>query len=103
VQLLLLSATLSNFAVGLPELTTIEPLWWITATTTISSGLLYLDGSGRAKITRHVKDTMTDTMGPSVRAVSDRVGPRVRAVTSRVGAAKNRVKDMLSSHKHKRR
>lgn len=42
---MLLSSTLGNFAFGYPPVVYIEPMWWITATTTIMSGLGYLDGS----------------------------------------------------------
>jgi hypothetical protein len=45
IQFALLSSTLSQFAFGFPSMSYIEPLWWITATTTIMSGLGYLDGS----------------------------------------------------------
>lgn len=86
VQIFLLSATLAHFATGVPSLATIEPLWWITATTTLSSGLLYLDGSGRRKITRHVKE-----------AVNDKVGPRVRAVESKV----KDIKEIISAQSEK--
>mmetsp|Transcript_17117 Transcript_17117/g.38672 ORF Transcript_17117/g.38672 Transcript_17117/m.38672 type:complete len:264 (+) Transcript_17117:66-857(+) len=52
VQFTLLGATLCHFAFGSPSMELVEPLWWITAYTTISSGLLYLGGTGTGKIKR---------------------------------------------------
>lgn len=46
MQFLLLSSTLAQFAFNVPIQAYIEPMWWITATTTIASGVGYLDGSG---------------------------------------------------------
>lgn len=57
VQFLLLIATLSHFTVGLPLLVSIEPLWWITGTTTVLSGVGYLDGSGLKEIVGSKKST----------------------------------------------
>ena len=51
-QFLLLVTSLGNFALDLPLTIFVEPLWWITATTTVGSGISYLDGSGLKKITR---------------------------------------------------
>eukprot|EP00597_Dinobryon_sp_UTEXLB2267_P008996 CAMPEP_0170084762 /NCGR_PEP_ID=MMETSP0019_2-20121128/19854_1 /TAXON_ID=98059 /ORGANISM="Dinobryon sp., Strain UTEXLB2267" /LENGTH=185 /DNA_ID=CAMNT_0010300965 /DNA_START=165 /DNA_END=722 /DNA_ORIENTATION=+ len=54
-QFLLITVTLCNFTCGYPEMTYIEPLWWMTGTTTVVSGLSYLDGSGvrmKKKITK---------------------------------------------------
>jgi len=54
IQFALLSTTLVQFTFDAPSIALIiEPLWWITATTTISSGLLYLNGSGIKKL--HLK------------------------------------------------
>jgi cardiolipin synthase (CMP-forming) len=66
VQFVLLSATLSSFAVGYPTIEQLEPLWWITATTTLASGMMYMDGSGRVTITRTVKEIVVDKVGPTV-------------------------------------
>mmetsp|Transcript_4031 Transcript_4031/g.6246 ORF Transcript_4031/g.6246 Transcript_4031/m.6246 type:complete len:244 (-) Transcript_4031:173-904(-) len=46
IQFMLLSSTLSCFSFGYPTLSTLEPLWYLTAFTTIGSGLQYFDGSG---------------------------------------------------------
>jgi hypothetical protein len=74
VQFVLLSATLAHFAVGMPAaLSALEPLWWITATTTISSGLMYLDGSGRSTITRGVKDKVVDGVTARVKVVEHKM------------------------------
>ena len=87
---MLLSATLCNFAVGLPTLAHMEPLWWITATTTIASGLMYMDGSGRAKI-----------VSKAVRAVvaekAERVTETVKIVGQSVKSVENRVKQVIVS------
>lgn len=48
--------TSANFAFGIPDTSYIEPLWYITAMTTILSGLGYMDGSGLRKIVTKVKD-----------------------------------------------
>ena len=45
-QIAVLALTMGHFAVGAPSMAVIEPLYWITAVTTVSSGLLYLDGTG---------------------------------------------------------
>ena len=44
IQFLLLSVTLSQFCFDSPSLAQIEPLWWLTAVTTIGSGLGYVVG-----------------------------------------------------------
>ena len=46
----MLAATLSNFALDTPSLTLLEPLWWLTAATTLGSGFGYLDGTGFKKL-----------------------------------------------------
>ena len=52
--------TTSNFAFGVPYKLYIEPLWYITATTTIASGLGYIDGSGLKKIIMTGKNGMKE-------------------------------------------
>jgi hypothetical protein len=43
----LIGLTLSHFSLGFPAaIELLEPLWWLTATTTIWSWIGYLDGSG---------------------------------------------------------
>ena len=55
-QFVLLSCTLSHFALGVPMLAShLEPLWWITGTTTVLSGLGYVTGSG----VRRLRGTVT--------------------------------------------
>lgn len=44
VQFLLLSVTLSQFCFDFPLLAHIEPLWWLTAVTTVGSGMGYVVG-----------------------------------------------------------
>jgi cardiolipin synthase len=44
--------TLAHFSFGHPPIYMIEPLWWITGTTTILSGVSYIDGSGIRRIKR---------------------------------------------------
>lgn len=80
MQFVLLSATLSNFAFAWPAVSYLEPLWWITATTTLASGALYLDGSGRSKITRSMKDKV---VGPVVQRVKV-VGERAKLIEQKV-------------------
>ena len=46
LQLVLLTSTMSYFSFGAPSLVYVEPLYWISAVTTITSGVSYLDGSG---------------------------------------------------------
>ncbi len=46
VQFLLVSSTFSHYVFSFPSLAFIEPLWYITAVTSVGSGLGYLDGSG---------------------------------------------------------
>ena len=46
MQFSVLGATLSTYAFSFPGLSILEPLWYISAATTIGSGLGYLDGSG---------------------------------------------------------
>lgn len=50
LQFGLLGLTLSHFAFDVPAMHLIEPMWWITATTTLWSGLGYLDGSGIRRV-----------------------------------------------------
>jgi len=52
VQFVLLASTLSNFAIGAPALPYIEPLWYLTALTTIGSGIGYMDGTGVRRISK---------------------------------------------------
>lgn len=54
-QFVLLSCTLSHFALGSPMLASLEPLWWITGGTTVLSGLGYVTGSG----VRRLRGTVT--------------------------------------------
>ena len=49
-QILLVTCSLGNFALELPLEVIVEPLWWITAVTTVGSGISYLDGSGLRRI-----------------------------------------------------
>jgi len=46
MQFLLLASTLSHFYCNLPSIEVLEPLWWVTGTTTLLSGAGYLTGSG---------------------------------------------------------
>lgn len=50
MQFALLGATLSQFAFGAPSTELLEPLWWVTASTTVWSGLGYIDGSGLRRV-----------------------------------------------------
>lgn len=85
VQFALLSATLGHFTFGVPSLALLDPLWWITATTTISSGLMYLDGSGRKTITRTVKEK-----------VAERVAEPLKIVTKHASVVEQRVKEAMA-------
>jgi len=49
-QFLLITSTLFNFTFSVPDASLIEPLWYITAVTTASSGLGYIGGSGVRRI-----------------------------------------------------
>jgi cardiolipin synthase len=51
-QFLLLASTIGNFGLGIPTISYIEPLWWITAVTTIGSGIGYLDGTGVRRLSK---------------------------------------------------
>lgn len=51
-QFTLVAFTLGNFGLGIPSLEYIEPLWWITAVTTIGSGIGYIDGSGVRRLSK---------------------------------------------------
>ena len=51
-QFLLLASTIGNFGLGFPSISYIEPLWWITAVTTIGSGVGYLDGTGVRRLSK---------------------------------------------------
>jgi cardiolipin synthase len=51
-QILLLTASVGNFALDFPAEILIEPLWYITAVTTVGSGLGYLDGSGIKRVSK---------------------------------------------------
>lgn len=51
-QFLLLASTIGNFGLGIPTLSYIEPLWWITAVTTFGSGIGYLDGTGIRRLSQ---------------------------------------------------
>lgn len=52
LQFILLSMTLSHFYTGtmIPTLDYIQPLWYLTAVTTIGSGVQYLSGRGLNRI-----------------------------------------------------
>ena len=52
LQFILLSMTLSHFYTGamIPTLDYIQPLWYLTALTTIGSGVQYLSGRGLKRI-----------------------------------------------------
>lgn len=80
---MLLSATLSSFAFAWPMISHLEPLWWITATTTLASGALYLDGSGRAKISRSVKEKVVEPVVQGVR----KAGAQARRMERKVKQA----------------
>lgn len=56
-QFLLLTTSLGNFAFDLPSEIFVEPLWWITAVTTMGSGVAYLDGSGLRRIPKSSGET----------------------------------------------
>jgi cardiolipin synthase len=49
-QITLLIVSLGNFALDIPSIDIIEPMWWIISVTTVGSGLGYLDGSGIKRI-----------------------------------------------------
>ena len=100
-----MSATLANFAAGVPSIEQLEPLWWITATTTISSGLMYLDGSGRKKITRTVKDKVDVQVKVVKRRVNDIIVKTKLKVNNRVVKfrTKHHVKDWKDREKMKER
>jgi cardiolipin synthase (CMP-forming) len=52
LQFILLSMTLSHFYTGtmIPTIDYIQPLWYLTAVTTLGSGVQYLNGNGLKKI-----------------------------------------------------
>jgi hypothetical protein len=51
LQFILLGTSLSHFAFELPlSVDTLVPLWYLTGTTTLLSGMQYLDGSGMKSI-----------------------------------------------------
>ncbi|CAM9966271.1 unnamed protein product, partial [Ectocarpus fasciculatus] len=45
-QFSVLIGSLAHFVVGFPSMAYLEPLWYLTAVTTVTSGLGYLNGSG---------------------------------------------------------
>lgn len=49
-QIFLITCCVGNFSLELPLEILVEPMWWITAVTTVGSGLSYLDGSGLKRI-----------------------------------------------------
>lgn len=51
-QFLLLACTLSKFAFAYPTTIALEPLWWITGTTTVGSFVGYLDGSAIKRLAK---------------------------------------------------
>ena len=51
-QFTLVAFTIGNFGLGIPSLAYIEPLWWITAVTTIGSGIGYIDGHGIRRLSK---------------------------------------------------
>ena len=61
----------------------LEPLWWITATTTLTSGLMYLDGSGRRKITRTMNEKVVVPARARVRAQVKRMRQKVKTFMKR--------------------
>lgn len=83
MQFGLLSATLCNFAFDSPSMVQLEPLWWITATTTLTSGLMYLDGSGRRKITRTMNEKVVVPARARVRAQVKRMRQKVKTFMKR--------------------
>ena len=86
-----MSATLSQFAVGVPTVAQLDPLWWITATTTLASGMLYMDGSGRTAISRTVKAAVVERV----------VGvQRMEKVHTQVGRMKNKMKAVITTSGH---
>lgn len=52
IQFLLLSSTLGNFICGYPTIEILQPLWWLTAITTVGSGLGYLNGAGLQRLSK---------------------------------------------------
>ena len=67
-----------NFAVGQPDISFIEPLWYITATTTVASGISYMDGSGlraiskysgKEKISSEIEENRNVLYSPSITSI----------------------------------
>ena len=54
-QIFLITCSVGNFALELPLEIFVEPMWWITAVTTVGSGMSYLDGSGLKRISKSGK------------------------------------------------
>eukprot|EP00607_Mallomonas_marina_P008001 CAMPEP_0182417286 /NCGR_PEP_ID=MMETSP1167-20130531/1718_1 /TAXON_ID=2988 /ORGANISM="Mallomonas Sp, Strain CCMP3275" /LENGTH=215 /DNA_ID=CAMNT_0024590715 /DNA_START=372 /DNA_END=1019 /DNA_ORIENTATION=+ len=52
IQFSLLSATLCHFATDMPDLLYLQPLWYLTAGTTITSGLMYVAGNGLTRMSK---------------------------------------------------
>lgn len=52
LQFGLIVSTLGNFSWGFPLLEHLEPLWWLTGSATIASGLGYLSGSGLKRLSK---------------------------------------------------
>jgi cardiolipin synthase (CMP-forming) len=50
VQFAMIFFSLSHYIFSVPDMTLLEPLWFVTAATTVGSGLGYLDGSGLRKL-----------------------------------------------------
>jgi hypothetical protein len=57
LQFTVLGATLSHFTCDFPTtVETLQPLWYLTASTTVLSGIQYLDGSGMRKLSSEHKN-----------------------------------------------
>jgi cardiolipin synthase len=50
LQFSLLTVSLMHFSTGIPSLAFIEPFWWLTAVSTLWSGVSYLDGTGLKRL-----------------------------------------------------
>lgn len=49
-QFAMVGATLGHYMLGVPSIEQLEPIWWITGGTTLTSGLSYLNGSGMRRL-----------------------------------------------------
>ena len=50
LQFAMVGATIGHYMMGMPTIEQLEPLWWITGATTLTSGLSYLNGSGMKRL-----------------------------------------------------